>query len=132
MRRLGLFLAAWLVLLWTNPSLNEDGTVCDDLAYIHILATHASSGQSHHLYYPLWRMPTEPGEGEDVRPPFGVADTIWHSHPGERDSLEFALPQASDPYDWWRITYFMGDFAGNESDSSNTISVTAPYNYPEE
>ncbi len=125
MRRLGLFLTAWIVLLWTNPSLNADGTVCDDLAYIHILATHAASGQSHHMYYPLWYIPDD-GSGVDVRPPFGEIDTVYHSHPGQPDSLRFTLPRATSPYDWWRITFFMGDFAGNESDSSNTISVTAP------
>lgn len=127
MRRAGLLLASWLVLLWTNPALNEDGTTCDDLSYIRVHVTHKESGQSHDIYWYLWRMPSEPGDFHDERPPFGEADTLWRSHPGLPDSvMHFALPPASSPYDWWRITIFAGDFAGNESDSSNTISVTAP------
>lgn len=124
-RRLRRWVPVLLVLLWTNPGLNADGTVCNDLSLIRILATHKESGQSHIMDYPLWHIPTD-GTGVDERPPFGVADTVWRSHPGLPDSVRFTLPPATAPYDWWRITIFAVDFAGNQSDSSNTISVTAP------
>lgn len=125
MRRLALWLSALLVILWTNPGTNVDGTVCDDLSMIRILMTHKESGQSHLVDLLRWHIPND-GTGEDVRPPFGVVDTVWFSHPGLPDSIKIALPPASAPYDWWRITIFAVDFAGNQSDSSNTISVTAP------
>lgn len=124
------YLLTWvfLALLWTNPSTNEDGTPCTDLSMIRILMTHKESGQSHSVFFPLWHIPDD-GSGQDSLPPFGVVDTVWRSHPGLPDSVaNLTLPPATAPYDWWRITIFGIDFAGNESDSSNTISVTAPEN----
>lgn len=124
-RRLALWLSALLVILWTNPATNADSTVCDDLSIIRILMTHKESGQSHIVDVPRWFIPPD-NTARDERPPFGEADTVWHSHPGLPDSIKISLPPASAPYDWWRITIFGVDFAGNQSDSSNTISVTAP------
>jgi hypothetical protein len=107
----------WLlvVLLWTNPSTNSDGTPCTDLWIIRFLVRNAATGQAFVIDYPLWSWNH-----------IGMTRREWRSHPGLPDSAHFTLPPARQPYDWWRITAFAVDSTGNVSDSSNTISVTAP------
>lgn len=106
-------LVVLLVILWTNPALNADGTTCTDLSLIRIRFRHEASGQVYVVDYPLW--------GEDEN-----GDRVWRSHEGLPDSANVALPHSTHDYDWWWITVFGVDFSGNVSDSSNTISVTAP------
>lgn len=106
--------AAVIHLSWTNPSTNKDGTPCHDLSFIQFEVAQAASANRYWATYHIWWV--DPLTGE----------TIWRSHEGERDSCTFTLPCASGQYTWWRITAFAVDFSGNMSDSSNTISVTAP------
>ena len=103
-----------LVILWTNPALNADGTRCTDLSLIRFHYTHEASRQQYVVDYPLWW--DDPDTGQRV----------WRSLAGAPDSAEVALPHSTRDYDWWWITAFAVDFTGNVSDSSNTIGVTAP------
>jgi len=113
MRRMLLQALLIIVILWTNPALNADGTPCTDLSLLRFRYLHRESGQVHTVDYPLWAY------GEE-------GEIIWRSHEGLPDSANVALPRATHPYDWWWVTVFAVDFTGNVSDSSNTISVTAP------
>jgi hypothetical protein len=108
-------LVVLLVLAWTNPLLNADGTPCMDLSFIRLHIRHEASGQTYDVDYPLWW--TDPDTGE----------VLWRSHEGLADSVSmFTLPHSTRDYDWWWVTAFAVDFNGNASDSSNTVSVTAP------
>lgn len=115
-KRLSNWLAAAAViqLSWTNPALNKDGTQCRDLSSIQFLVHQQASNLRYSVTMHLWYI-------DPV-----TQDTLWLAREGEPMSIKFALPCASGQYTWWWITAFAVDFSGNVSDSSNTISVTAP------
>lgn len=114
-RRVALWSSLLLALLWTNPSLNADGTPCTDLSLIRFWFRHEASGQVYTADFPLWWDDPE------------TSERVWRSHEGLPDTLSnVTLPPAPHPYDWWWVRAYAVDFSGNVSDSSNTISVTAP------
>lgn len=89
-----------VLLLWTNPTTNEDGTPCSDLSHMTFSAT------------------------------FGTHDTLTsgpvylRGREGLRDSVWFQLPPRSDSTTW-RIWCVSVDTLGNVSDStSNIVEVT--------
>ena len=101
-----------LVLYWTNPGLNVNGTTCNDLSEVRFIVTQKATGNTYVTDYPLWAVV----ENDSI---------YWRSHEAFPDSARFALPHSSTPYDWWWIKAVTVDFAGNVRDTSNTISVNA-------
>jgi hypothetical protein len=93
-----------LLLLWTNPSLNADGTPCTDLATITVRGVREADG----LVI----------ENVDA-----LCDTTGcHSGPGVPDSTDFVIPQRQGQ-DWWHFNVLASDSTGNTSDPSNTVRV---------
>jgi len=96
--------AVTVLLLWTNPSTNQDGTPCTDLASIRIRAKRESTGQNFNLWHPLCN--------ED-----GCV-----SGPGLPDSMRATFPQR-EGIDWYSFDAWAYDSTGNESYPSDAIRL---------
>lgn len=113
-RRTSVFhwIISWgLVLLWTNPSTNADGTPLMDFAGIRLEATRESDG--------LTLISDMPAAVLDVD---GTVHT--RSRAGDPDSCEATVPLRKGRDDWWLFWVSAYDSTGNYGGRSNEVRVS--------
>lgn len=116
MKRIFLEFILPLLLIWTNPSFNTDGTPCTDLSFIRLVGTREVD--------PItisFDLPMKTVDEED--------STIFiRSGPGLRDSSEVTVPLRARATDYWQFKVLAGDSSGNISDPSNIVRVSLTSN----
>ena len=100
--------ALTILFLWTNPSLNQDGTPCTDLAQIRIRGKRETTGENQNFWHPLCTM-------DDGVP-------VCTSGPGLQDSMKVTLARRQGN-DWWSFDAWAYDSTGNESYPSDAIRI---------
>lgn len=102
-------LAISVLFMWTNPSLNADGTPLTDLASLTLEATREADGIVEQFPHPLCSF-------DDT------GNLVCISGVGLPDSMNVVLPQHQGT-DWWRFRIFAIDSTGNISEPSNVVRL---------
>jgi len=106
-------LATWLlplVLIWTNPSTNSDGSPLTDLAAIRVAGRREVNPIVMVMDLPIWSI-------DDDGTPYA------RSVPGGDDSTFVTIPLRRRATDWWVWEVSAVDSVGNVSVPSDTVRV---------